>query len=128
MSQPPTLRLSVDGICSKWGNGDGDTPDHLLDYWDDIGVDYNSIDWHEVLRKLVRSHLVPAIEAAGHTVEVYDIDTCHNPVRASTIDGMQIDDYANDAPFELDVTVPYADVAEAAGLSPRAVPQPGETP
>jgi len=117
----PTLTLSVNSLCSKWGFNDGDEPEHLLDYWDDTGVDhYNKVAWHSALRKLVRSHLVPAIEAAGHTVEVYDVDTIHNPIRASAIDGVEVDDFNNCAapvPMRIDhVTVPYEAIVEACGL------------
>lgn len=118
--EPPTLTLYAHGLCSKWGFNDGDEPDYLLDYWDEIGVDWTQFDgWHAVLRKLVRSHLVPALEAAGHTVEVYDIETNHNPIRASRIDGQDVDDYASQPPVALrvdEVVVPYEDVAAACGL------------
>lgn len=114
----PELCLSVSSLCSKWGFNDGDVPEAFLDYWDEIGVSGDDFDdsWHDVLRALVRAYLVPAIEDAGHTVEVYDIETTHNPIRADQIDGEEIDDYYGTAPFELSVTVPYEDVAAAAGI------------
>jgi len=118
---PPALVLHAECLCSKWGFSDGDTPDALMDYWDAIGVDYNRIDWHAVLRRLVREHLVPAMETAGHAVEVFDIDTIHNPIRASQIDGVEIGPYNRvDAPFDLrpeSVTVPYEAVARACGIA-----------
>ncbi len=118
----PTLTLVAGSLLSKWGFNDGDEPDHLLDYMDEIGVDYNAlpVGWHEALRILVRGHLLPALAATGHQVEVYDIETIHNPIRASKVDGVEIDDYALDEQVELrpeSVTVQWADVATALGLS-----------
>lgn len=117
----PTLTLRAGCLCSKWGFNDGDMSYALVDYWAEIGVDYDAIEWHPALRKLVRDYLVPAMEAAGHVVEVYDIETIHNPVRARRIDGHEVDDYGFDpAPVELrpeSVTVPYAAIARACGLA-----------
>lgn len=125
MSDEPTLYLDVDCLCSKWGFNDGDCPDHLLDYWEEVGVDWPqlNVDWHQALRALVRAHLVPAIEAAGHTVEVYDIETIHNPIRARSLDGVAVDDYdGRRAPFELCVTVPYTAIAAVCGLEAEPCP------
>jgi hypothetical protein len=120
--EAPTLYLSVDSLCSKWGFHNGDEPDYLLDYWQEQGLGWGDFGegWHGALRKLVRSHLVPAMEAAGHTVEVYDIETIHNPIRAATIDGNSVDERSGVVPVEElrceGVTVAYEDIARACGL------------
>jgi hypothetical protein len=119
MNDKPSVYLSADCLMSKWGFNDGDEPDNLLDYWIDhpgeVWFPESHLDWDGVLRLLVRRHLVPAIEQAGHTVEVYDIETAHNPVRARVIDGIEIDDYHGHGNPEVDVavSVPYEDVMAA---------------
>jgi hypothetical protein len=113
----PRLTLYASDLCWKWGFGDGDCPDNLLDYWDEIGAEYPY--WHDALCRLVRKYLVPAMEDAGHEVVVYDIETIHNPIRAAKIDGVDIDDYAVGPPMELRpefVEVPYSAIAEVCGL------------
>lgn len=112
----PALLLSADCLLSKWGFSDGDI---LFDYlWVALELDntpageamggpaaatsqevyqrFQEVDEHAVLRRLVREHLVPALEAAGHRLEVYDIETNHNPIRARTVDGVEVDDYDRD--------------------------------
>jgi hypothetical protein len=118
----PTARLSVRSLCSKWGFGDGDALFvDLSDYWDAVGreYDYAAFDEEALLRLVVRRHLVPAIEAAGHTVEVVDVETIHNPIRAHTIDGVEVDWYEDWDGFDLDVTVSYADIMAAVEESQR---------
>lgn len=124
---PPALRLFADGLFSKWGFGDGDQVDDFLwdhlDYDDDvIHARLKDVDDHAVLRRLVREHLVPAFAAAGHDVEVYDIETNHNPVRAGKLDGVEVgwDVIIGEAPepqLRLEyVDVPFDTVLRAAGL------------
>lgn len=108
----PTVTLRAACLLSKWGFGDGDTPDDLLDYWGDL-VDHNAFDWHAVLRRLVRTHLLPELQK-HHDVEVHDVETAHNPIRAWRIDGREVA-YPADA-VELrpeSVTVSYGDVMAA---------------
>lgn len=115
---PPSLVLLAEDLCSKWGFGDGDTPEHLMDYWDAVGVRYASIDWTAALVRLVREHLLPAL-AENHDIDVEEISTIHNPIRARTIDGEEIDTYNGPVP-ELrpeSVTVPYGAIAAACGLT-----------
>ena len=83
------LMLRSDGLLSKWGFGDGDLPDTVWDLIDAHGIDYAALDWHRVLTQLVRERLLPALD---QRVEVYEIDTIHNPVRAATIDGEPVSD------------------------------------
>jgi hypothetical protein len=107
----PDVHLDSQSLCSKWGFSDGDMPDDLYDWCEDEGIAYVDLDWHTALRRLVREHLLPAL-AEHHSVEVYDIETNHNPIRASIIDGQEIDDTAG--------------VDEAPELTPDSVTVPGE--
>jgi hypothetical protein len=91
-SQEPVLRLYSSCLLSKWGFNDGDEPDAWLDWCEENGVDYNIRDWHGTLRRLVREHLLPKLD---QQVELVDIETSHNPVRAEKVDGVEIDWYAD---------------------------------
>lgn len=94
--------LDAESLCSKWGFGDGDALDDW--WWDtyDEGPDVNTDD---LLYALVVAYLVPAIRDAGHTVEIERIGTIHNPVRASRVDGAEVDWYAMEDTFMPAVTV-----------------------
>ncbi|NQX36267.1 hypothetical protein [Herbiconiux sp. VKM Ac-2851] len=96
-SDIPTGWLSLDAqsLLSKWGFGDGDKiGDWWWDHFDEpLDSRFPGAHRHDVLRLLVRLALVPAIEAFGHAITVYDIGTIHNPVRAETVDGITIDHY-----------------------------------
>lgn len=87
----PDLVLFSHGLCSKWGFSDGEEPEWLWDWCQDHEVDWGAVPWAAVLRQLVREHLVPAL-AKHHEVEVEDVETNHNPIRATRIDGQEIDD------------------------------------
>lgn len=102
------LYLPADGLLSKWGFGDGDAPDWLLDYCDEHDLAYPD-DWRDLLRALVRAYLVPALD---QRVEVYDIETIHNPIRAASVDGVPVPD-----------AVMYGD-QEGPTLTPAAVEVP----
>lgn len=85
------LYLHASSLFSKWGFGDGDA---LWDwYWDATGGDVPAdMDDDDTLELLVRAALIPAIEAAGHTIELERIGTIHNPLRARTLDGQPVPD------------------------------------
>jgi hypothetical protein len=98
MAAAPEVTLYSNDLCSKWGFNDGDPPDDVVAWCDANGVDlYEVVDWHDVLRTLVREHLLPAL-AEHHEVEVYHIETQHNPIRASRIDGADFDVHRDPAP------------------------------
>lgn len=59
--------LFAESLLSKWGFEDGDV------LADDTGVR------HELLVQVIKDHLLPLL----HGVEVFEICTCHNPVRAT---------------------------------------------
>lgn len=108
------LVLSCASLLSKWGFGDGDVPDWLLDTLDERGIDYPD-DWQEVLWTLVNEHLLPALD---QRVELVRIETNHNPVRADTVDGVNVrDEWTMTAPTTVltpeSVTVPVDRVIEA---------------
>lgn len=112
---PATIRLDTAGLLSKWGFGDGDCLDDLL--WDMVddgtltlderragsGIDFE----HGVLVRVVREFVLPAIE---QTVEVYEIGTIHNPIRASSVNGREVDD-RGDNPFT--ITPEWVEVASS---------------
>lgn len=85
------MRLYSDGLLSKWGFGDGGVIRQQL-------LAPSGLWWikefeHHVLRELVRTRLLPVIE---QKVEVCEITTSHNPIRAVTVDGATVDLYADD--------------------------------
>jgi hypothetical protein len=113
MTDEPKLFLYSECLLSKWGFTDGDEPDFWLDWCDEQGVDYNAWDWHTVLRRLVREHLAPKLD---QRVELVDIETIHNPIRAETVDGVEVDWYA-DQPITLTpdhVEIPFPEVLRVA--------------
>lgn len=85
----PDLQLFSDGLLSKWGFTDGDVPDELDDWLNERGVDPDPSSWRLALCVLVRERLLPALDQA---VEAMDIDTIHNPIRATVVDGAVVDE------------------------------------
>ena len=81
------LRLYSSGLLSRWGFNDGDTPEAFYDYCEDHEIDYGAIDWGHTLVKLVREFLLPAIE---QDIEVHEIETSHNPIRARCVGGVEV--------------------------------------
>lgn len=84
-----TIRLFSEGLLSKWGFRDGDILwDQLYD-WQDAGLigDWSNLDDAKILNRVVREFLVPALD---QKVEVYDIGTIHNPIRAQSVDGVKV--------------------------------------
>ena len=111
MTTAATLTLWSDGLLSKWGFNDGDEPDAYLDWCDEHGHPYPD-DWHTVLRTLVRTRLAPALD---QRVELVDIETNHNPIRAERVDGQDVTDLWRKTEPGLtlspeSVEVPFADV------------------
>lgn len=111
----PKLVLRSDCLLSKWGFNDGDEPDYWLDWCDEQGIDYNARGWHwhTTLRRLVRKYLAPKLD---QRVELVDIETTHNPIRAETVDGVEVDWYAA-SPITLTpdhVEIPFPEVLRVA--------------
>lgn len=114
--EPPSLTLCSQGLLSKWGFNDGDMPEILMDYWDELDIPYPN--WRLALCAIVRRYLLPEL-AKRHEVEVEEIETSHNPIRATVVDGVEIDDTSGEDEVVLTpelVTVPYPAVARACGL------------
>lgn len=84
--------LSGNGLCSKWGNGDGDALD---DWWWATYDKAPEVNTDDLLFALASTYLVPAIAKAGHVVELERIETIHNPVRARLFDGAEVDQYGD---------------------------------
>lgn len=98
----PRFTLHAESLLSKWGFGDGDA---LEDWWWDNFDEEPPFNDHDVLYALVLAHLVPAIEEAGHSVEVFRIHTIHNPVRGRRLDGEEVDSYAGAYVLPIEVSV-----------------------
>lgn len=81
------LALFSSDLLSKWGFNDGDWPDHLLDWLDECGVDYTEVRWRPLLCELVRTRLLPVLE---QRVKILQIETAHNPIRAESVDGVDV--------------------------------------
>jgi hypothetical protein len=80
------MRFYTEGLLSKWGFNDGDILDDLL--YDHFGT--FDEDPHELLIKVVRVHILPKLE---QMVEVHEINTIHNPIRATSVNGVKINVY-----------------------------------
>lgn len=124
------LILFSDGLLSKWGFNDGDLPEEFYEWWHETRCPpscfwecYAKVPDKPVIQVLVRRFLLPALD---QRVEVYDIGTIHNPIRASSVDGLEVPDEViygstrGPALTPASVEVPYAEVAkvidELAGL------------
>lgn len=112
----PVLTLFTAGLFSKWGFGDGDMPADFIDWCEARGVDYEAEirlwSWHQTLIGLVRDKLLPALDVQVETVE---IGTNHNPIRASKVNGEDVEDrwYAEWSDYGVkpeSVSVPYPEV------------------
>lgn len=73
-----SLRLEAEALGSKFGFHDGDIPESLLDECDRKDLPYPP-NWRSILCRLVKRHLLPALP---EPVEVYELETNHNPIRA----------------------------------------------
>lgn len=114
------IRLFSGDLLSKWGFNDGDDPEEWLDYCEVHGIDCNEIDYPLV--DLVRRYLLPAIEQA---VTVVEIETCHNPIRAETVDGVDVSGAWYDSRLnEPTLTPGYVEVpmAEVARIAQELTP------
>jgi len=85
------LVLASSSLLSKWGFEDGAMPDHVADLIEESGIRHEDVPWQEVLRHLVRTFLLPEIQK-HHTIELLDLGTIHNPIRATVVDGQDVKD------------------------------------
>lgn len=102
----PSFLLDAESLVSKWGFGDGDALDDW--WWDTFDVE-PPVNCDDLLHALVLEYLVPAMRARGWDPKVIRIGTIHNPVRAESLNGHEVDWYASghvhfDPPIEVSVT------------------------
>jgi hypothetical protein len=105
------------GLLSKYGFNDGDEPDDLVELLEaepPFGYDYTTFDWHPVLIALVREHLLPRLD---QNVEVVEVETAHNPIRATVVDGVDVTYSWFDHQPEPPLTPEYVDVPYEAVLA-----------
>lgn len=93
---PPPVYLYSCCLLSKHGFQDGDElRDFICDY---LGEEGNKLNdgfhpaHHVLLIALVREKLLPLIQ---QKVEVEEIGTIHNPIRATTVGGVSVNDIEN---------------------------------
>lgn len=97
-----TLTLQAECLFSKWGFGDGGQVGEWLMDHDLVSVErYMALDDNAVLVDLVKSHLLPALDAAGFLYSVYVLETSHNPIRVNRWGSKDWDDHTIDAPIEV---------------------------
>jgi hypothetical protein len=125
----PALLLSAASLLSKHGFNDGDMPDEFLDWCDQHGHDEALyVDWHAVLVLMVRERLLPAIDAE---IDLAEISTSHNPIRARRWNGQNVEPAWSspvsgvDLPLVVRVRVPYGD---ALGFVHRVLAAPPTPP
>lgn len=80
--------LASDGLLSKWGFDDGGTPWEWIAYWEDQAGGWCATVPPYPLADVVRAFLLPVIE---QQVEVTEIETSHNPVRAVRVNGADVE-------------------------------------
>lgn len=112
-----SVRLFSDGLLSKWGFGDGDAPGAFYEYFDDQGIDWREVPgWRSLLPGLVRRYLLPVLD---QQVEVVEVGTIHNPVRAVRVDGVDVSDCWHKRDHGIRLTPEYVDIpmADVAALA-----------
>lgn len=88
------MRFYLENLLSKWGFEDGGVLDDLI-YENKIDIDNR-----DLLVAVVKELVLPKIE---DTVEVETITTIHNPIRATLVNGQQVNDTGeNDIKFSVE--------------------------
>lgn len=118
---PTTIAFATGGLLSKWGFGDGDCLDDFLDdngfgdVWSQergkIPDEAFGFD-HRVLIRVVEAYVLPAVRE-HHDIEIFRVHTIHNPIRASKLDGEDVDNYGD----WQDLTPPSVEVPAEAILA-----------
>jgi hypothetical protein len=115
----PGLVLGARSLLSKWGFSDGDAPEAYLDWLDERGLPYPD-NWHGLLRILVRTRLMPHVR---EDVVLVNIETTHNPIRAHTVNGREVDHTAgmdqDGVLTDVAINIPFAEVydMQTAGIT-----------
>lgn len=77
------MKFETNDLLSKWGFGDGNMlTDLLLDNHYSLSLSAN------LLRMIAREHILPGLD---QVVQVEDSCEMHNPIRAISVDGSQVD-------------------------------------
>jgi hypothetical protein len=103
-----TVHLFSQGLLSKWGFSDGDVLDDPL--WDEAdrrGDDPRGHDEHAVLIRAVREYLLPRLD---QSVEVETTSTIHNPIRATKVDGVEVEVDGNSDYDDIHLTPEWVEV------------------
>ncbi len=122
-----TLTLSTSSLLSKWGFNDGSPFEDVEEWFHDshgappmghcnCGFSDLGVDDAALLRALVERFVLPALD---QRVEIIEVETSHNPVRASKVDGVDVEDCWYDPHARVTLTpetveVPYETVIEVA--------------
>lgn len=88
MNNSGGMIFHTDDLLSKWGFGDGDALEYFFGDDAEISEMLSEIDEHEALTKIVKEFVIPHI---SQTLTIEVLPTNHNPVRASTVDGVRVD-------------------------------------
>ena len=91
-----TLRAA--GLASKWGFGDGDGLQDCMYDLRDEGLITSVPERDSILLAAVQRYLLPELERRGVSVEIVAIGSNHNPVRAETVNGAEVDWHAESCP------------------------------
>lgn len=89
MADDGYLHLDSESLFSKFGFGGGGTPDGLLDHCQIHEIPYPTHqEWSSLLRDFVRVYLLPILPVR---VDTFTIETFHNPIRAQSVNGADVD-------------------------------------
>jgi hypothetical protein len=118
MTKGYTLRAEC--LASKWGFGDGDG---LQDYCYDLkdgGLIPDTPERDGFLYAVVMKYLVPELDRRGIKADIVKIGSNHNPVRAETVNGIEVDHFNGPCPeclVGVEALVPWDDlIAMAKGI------------
>jgi len=94
------MRFYFENLLSKWGFEDGEIL-HDLIHKENIDVDP-----HDVLCAVVKELVIPKTQ---DKIEVYTVSTCHNPIRASSVNGQQV---FSTLPNNVDFNIDFVDIED----------------
>lgn len=88
--------LHAECLASKWGFGDGDAlNDYMYDLRDE-GLISQVPNRDDFLYAVVCKYLLPELHKRGVVVDLVNIGSIHNPVRAERVNGAEVDWYGNE--------------------------------
>lgn len=112
------MTFHTNDLLSKWGFGDGDMLTDLLeDNGLDMPYDMERMRYdHMVLVEVVKTYVVPPIK---ETVVVIEYNTNHNPIRASEVNGKDVDWFKYNEGIRLSPETVEVDDAEILTIARR---------